>query len=130
LLVLAGLALAALQARIDSEWATRRSQAANLIVMVGERSGCQGAGIVVGYDDARLYVVTAHHVIRDIPDDQLEISVSLTDSRTGAPGPRKQISASRAQSSPNKDLDVITAGDAEVLEAIRLRTKFDVAGDA
>jgi hypothetical protein len=127
-IVLGGAAVLS-QARVDDRWLTAWNQVENLTVMIGTRSQCSAAGIVVGYDQSTTYVVTAYHAAEKIPASEVVVTFRLKSSRTGLPVLEKTVPAVRGQDDRGADLFVLRVTDADVYRAVSGETKFDVAED-
>jgi len=116
------------QSRVDDGWRTAWNNVQNLTVMLGQEGRCGGAGIVSGADAARIYIVTAYHVIREWSPAPAA-SVRVRSSRTGQPLVTKTVVTAVVRSDPAADIAVLAADDVDVVRAFQSDVRFDVLGD-
>src|SRR4051812_15509383 len=111
------------QSRVDDGWRTAWNNVQNLTVMLGQEGRCGGAGIVSGADAARIYIVTAYHVVREWSPAP-SASVRVRSSRTGQSLVTKTVVTAVVRSDPARDNAVLGAGGGDVGRAVQSGVRF------
>src|SRR5215470_18741307 len=92
--------------------------AQDLVVMVMESQGCAG-GIIVGYDESRLYIATAAHVVDTSRMPLPTLQIRFSGTREAHPGTIHKVDVS-------SDLALVTVDRDPTLNAFLNRIDFAI----
>jgi hypothetical protein len=122
------------QVVVDPAWVSNRDAIARLTVAIeaGESTDCVSAGLLVGYDATRAYIVTANNPLQETllasPNEPPPLFVSTQPPSGAGRGRAVRVAATMIHKAVQKNLAVLTVTDAAMLETIK-QARFDILGN-